>query len=295
MRDLLCNADSVLFDFDGPLCSLFAVHPAAVVAQRLHAITSDDLRRDGGGGRGGHHQHGQHPPRQRPQGREPARGSAPETRDGAHPADGADPADPADPGAVERTDDPHAVLRAAARRQPGSRLTRLLEAALTQEEVRAAATARPTPYAAGLVTALAARGRRLAVVTNNSPLAVASYLNIQRLSGYFHGQLHGRTGDPALLKPDPDCLHRALRATATPPHRALMIGDTPADLGAARAAGVPFLGYAPDRARAVRLQEAGARHITTSIGQILRAVTEPSLDTPPEPTPPPPSPPPAVD
>jgi HAD superfamily hydrolase (TIGR01509 family) len=223
MRDILGNADTVLFDFDGPICSLFAVHSAADVAQRLLSVAT------------------------------------------AHRTP------------VLTSEDPHAVLRAVTRQQPGSQLARLLERTLAQEEIRAAATARPTPYAADLITALAARGRRLAVASNNSPLAVASYLTRQQLAEYFHGQLHGRTGEVALLKPDPDCVHRALRSTGTPADRALMIGDTPTDLAAARAAGVPFLGYARDRAGAADLHASGARHVATSLGKVLKAVTAPSF------------------
>lgn len=223
MRDLLSNADCVLFDFDGPICSLFAVHSAASVARRLRALAD------------------------------------------AHRVP------------MAPTDDPHAVLRAAARQQPGSALVALLERALSQEEIRAAATAQPTAHAAGLIGALAARGRRLAVVTNNSPLAAASYLARHRLANHFQGHVHGRTGETALLKPHPDSLRRALRSTGTEPRRALMIGDTSSDLDAARAAGVPFLGYAPDAARAAELAAAGAGHVTTSLGKVLRAVTAPSF------------------
>lgn len=35
MDDLIRRADCVLFDFDGPLCSLFAGHPAADIADRI--------------------------------------------------------------------------------------------------------------------------------------------------------------------------------------------------------------------------------------------------------------------
>lgn len=223
MRELLSNADCVLFDFDGPICSLFAVHSAASVAHRLRALAA-----------------GQRAP-------------------------------------LPPSDDPHAVLRTVAREEPGSPLARLLERALSQEEIRAAATARPTAYAAGLITAFAARGRRLAVASNNSPLAVTAYLTRQRLAGYFDGHVHGRTGEPELLKPHPDSLRRALRSTGSEPRRALMIGDTSADLKAARAAGVPFLGYAPDRARAAELHDAGARHVVTSLEKVLKTVTTPSF------------------
>ncbi|WP_103504672.1 MULTISPECIES: HAD family hydrolase [Streptomyces] len=226
MRKLFAHVECVIFDFDGPLCSLFAIRTAASVAARLRALAAEH------------------------------RLPAPET------------------------DDPHAVLRAVAAARPGTAGSRLVEQALTREEVRAAATARPTPGAAALVHALDERGRRLAVASNNSAHAVAAYLDTRRLSDRFGGHVHGRAGDTALLKPHPDCLHRALCSTGTAPERALMIGDTPTDLAAARAAGVGFLGFAPDPARAEQLHAAGAAHVVTSLGKVLSTVNSlPSLDS----------------
>ncbi|WP_165984887.1 HAD family hydrolase [Streptomyces sp. YIM 98790] len=236
MWQLLSNADSVLLDFDGPVCSLFAARPAADVARRLRELAGELGV----------------PPR--------------------HMAAGA-----------AASEDPHAVLLTLARTAgpdtgpgpgpgPGPGLTHRLEQALTQQEIRAAATARPTPGARELIQALDERGVRLAVVTNNSPLAVTAYLTAQRLLTPFAGRVHGRTGDLSLLKPHPDAVRRALRSTGTAAERALLIGDSPSDLAAAEAAGVPFLGFAPHAAAERALRAAGARHITSSLGRVRQAL-----------------------
>lgn len=174
------------------------------------------------------------------------------------------------------TDDPFLVLQAVAAARPGGEPARLVERALTREEKAAAASAVPTPHAHSLVRALSATGRRLAVTTNNSPAAVELYLRRHRLAGPFGGHVHGRTADALALKPDPDCLLRALRTTGTPPDGALMIGDTPTDLLAARAAGVPFLGYARDAGKAALLRSYGAGAVVTSLATVLEAVGAPS-------------------
>ncbi|CAL9457652.1 HAD family hydrolase [Streptomyces radiopugnans] len=175
------------------------------------------------------------------------------------------------------TGDPQVVLRTVAAARPGGELAALLERALTEEEMRAAAVARPTPYADPLVQTLAATGRRLAVTTNNSARAAELYLTGRRLAPYFSGHIHGRRPDTRLLKPHPDCLHRALESTGTRPERALMIGDSPVDLLAAGAAGVRFLGYARNGGKAEQLREAGASHVVTSLQDVLTAVRTPTF------------------
>ncbi|MGK5533682.1 HAD family hydrolase [Streptomyces sp. URMC 129] len=229
MRRLIGNANCVLFDFDGPVCHLFAVRTAESIAHRLRALAGE------------------------------LSVSALLSAE------------------LRTSPDPHQVLRGIARRRPGALVVQRLEAALTSEEVSAAATAHPTPYAAALIAALSTRGRQVAIATNNSPLAAETYLRRHKLSGYVGGRVHGRTGDIALLKPHPDSLLRALASTRTPAHRALMIGDSVADLAAATAAGVPFIGYAPDEAAADRLADAGARHVVRSLEQVLTALVTPSF------------------
>ncbi|MFD4634546.1 HAD-IA family hydrolase [Streptomyces sp. NPDC058284] len=169
----------------------------------------------------------------------------------------------------QRSIDPHDVLRAMDRAFPGSELIAEIEELLTAGEVTATHTAPATPGAHELIRGLRARGVRLAVVTNNSPRAVAAYLHRHRLTDAFGPHIYGRTDRPSLLKPHPDSLERALRALGAEPADALMIGDTATDLAAARDAKVLFVGYAPDAAAAGPLREAGAELIIPTLRPLL--------------------------
>ncbi|MDT6985230.1 HAD family hydrolase [Streptomyces lusitanus] len=227
LRNLIEGARVVLWDFDGPVCRLFAGHSAERVArdlvewlegQGLHGLLAESER---------------------------------------------------------ESLDPHAVLRAVDRRHPGSDLVAELEERLTQEELKAAASARPTPYADPLVRTWTAVGARLAITTNNSPRVVREYLTTRGLLECFAPHIYGRTQELRHLKPHPHCIHRALNAMGAAPSTALMIGDTPSDFQAARAAGVPFLGYARNERKNKVLRDAGAEMIVDSLEPVLKLVREP--------------------
>ncbi|MWA12027.1 HAD family hydrolase [Streptomyces sp. BA2] len=224
LRELIKRARFVLFDFDGPICRLFAGHSAERIASEqvrwleergLHGLLTKEER--------------------------------------AQP-------------------DPHAVLRAVDRRRRGSDLMTELEERLTQQEVTAAASAWPTQYADPLIMTWHAMGSRLAVTTNNSPLAVTNYLETRGIGHCFTPHIYGRTKDLHLLKPDPHCLNRALNAMGAEPSAALMIGDAPTDREAAEQAGVAFLGYAHNERKAKLLKESGAEYVVRSLEPLLRVL-----------------------
>ncbi|MER6981895.1 HAD family hydrolase [Streptomyces carpinensis] len=222
LRELVTRARAVLWDFDGPICRLFAGHSSELVATGLVRWLE---------GRGLH-------------------GLLTESE--------------------RESLDPHVVLRAVDRRHPGSDLVEELEAHLTQEELRAAASAWPTPYADPLIRTWVTLGPRLAIATNNSPLVVRAYLESRGLTDCFAPHVYGRTQDLHHLKPDPHCLNRALSATGAAPGEALMIGDTPSDHEASLRAGVPFLGYARNARKEKLLREAGATVVVGSLEPVLR-------------------------
>jgi HAD superfamily hydrolase (TIGR01509 family) len=176
---------------------------------------------------------------------------------------------------LPQTDDPVEIVRAAFQ-QPvlvERGVARAVERALAEEELAAAPHAFPTAYADALVRTLAATGRQLAVTTNNSQEAVETYLATRTTDELFAGRIHGRGTDGELrLKPDPDCLLRALKSTGTSAQDALMIGDAPRDLEAARAAGVAFLGYARNERKAEQLRAAGAEELVGSLRDVLLVV-----------------------
>ncbi|MFD3733621.1 HAD family hydrolase [Streptomyces sp. NPDC058632] len=224
LNELIRGARVVLWDFDGPICRLFAGHSAERVARELVEWLE---------GRGLHGLL-----------TEPERASL----------------------------DPHVVLRAVDRRHPGSDLVDELEARLTQEEMLAASSAWPTPYADPLIRTWTAVGSRPAIATNNSPRVAREYLAGRGLLGCFAPHIYGRTQQLGRLKPDPHCINRALNAMGTAPDSALMIGDTPSDFHAAGAAGVPFLGYARNESKEKVLRAAGATAILSSLQPVLALV-----------------------
>ncbi|MFE9597033.1 HAD family hydrolase [Streptomyces hokutonensis] len=172
--------------------------------------------------------------------------------------------------AVRSVDDPHAVLGAvhqAGQRRDVTELLPVIEGMVTKGELDAADEAvgksRGTKGAERLIRMLSGRRVRLAVVTNNSPLAAKSYLKQMNLLGHF-AHIHGRTADPGLMKPDPDVLTRALGSLRLRPEDAVMIGDTGTDVEAAKRAGVRFLGYGRDERKIRGLREAGAGTVVSS-------------------------------
>lgn len=166
--------------------------------------------------------------------------------------------------------DPHSLVKAPL----PPHITRLLESRLTEEEEVAALSAVPTPGAADFVRAAVARGRTLAITTNNAPRAVETYLKTQGLEDAFAGRIFGRRADnPGWMKPHPDCLRRAVEAVGADRAQCLMIGDSIPDARAADAAGVPFLGYASGAERVARLAGgAGPGPVVVGMAPLVRAM-----------------------
>lgn len=173
----------------------------------------------------------------------------------------------------EQPGDPLEVLRDAGRKLPAETVA-ALEAVLTRHEVRAAETSWPTEGAEGVIKSLVTTGRTLAVASNNAAAAIVRYLDRTALTGYFDGGVHGRPADPALMKPDPDCILRALRSTRTIPSTALMVGDSASDFEAADRAGVAFLGFAVDQRHAQALRSAGAAHVIRSWEPVMTVMRD---------------------
>lgn len=148
--------------------------------------------------------------------------------------------------------DPHRMLSRFQDRKTAAALERILAAG----EEAAAESAFPTPGAAAFIRNVHSSGRALAMTTNNAPGAALRYLKQQALDDCFEGRVFGRDpDDPGLMKPHPDCLLRAMAAMGVRADECLAIGDSPRDAAAAKAAGVPFLGYARSEDRVARLRQ----------------------------------------
>jgi pyrophosphatase PpaX len=79
-------------------------------------------------------------------------------------------------------------------------------------------------------------GYRQGIVTTKHAEAAARHLTTTELAGHFEVVV---TGDQcSAYKPDPDPFLRALERLALPAHQCVVIGDSPADIVGARAAGL---------------------------------------------------------
>jgi HAD superfamily hydrolase (TIGR01509 family) len=99
--------------------------------------------------------------------------------------------------------------------------------------------------------------RRVAVISNNSQAAVERYLAAPRLAAHVDVTVGRTQPDPALLKPHPHLILRALDALGSDPATCALVGDSISDIEAARAAGTASIGFAnkPGKAERLRVQE----------------------------------------
>ncbi|TKT69377.1 phosphoglycolate phosphatase [Aquamicrobium sp. LC103] len=98
---------------------------------------------------------------------------------------------------------------------------------------------RPMPGAREALAHLRANGIATAVATNKPEKAANEVLSHFGLAGMLATVVAGEA--VARKKPAPDALLLALERLGVPPSKALMVGDSKADVGAARAAGMPVV------------------------------------------------------
>ncbi|MGW5471851.1 HAD family hydrolase [Streptomyces chartreusis] len=177
---------------------------------------------------------------------------------------------------VEACHDSHDVLQRIRdmydRPAPGARSRRPLELAesiVAQHESEAVETAMPSPHLATLVELLRGLGMRLVIVSNNAEAPIRKYL--QRTGLEFEGVFGRDPHDARRMKPDPDCVHRALRHLALPPSSCLLVGDQPTDLKAARSAGTCFLGYTGNQRKGQDMRHSGADAVISSYSSVIDA------------------------
>jgi phosphoglycolate phosphatase len=109
---------------------------------------------------------------------------------------------------------------------------------------------REVPGASALVAQLRSAGTALAVVSNSPVAVVAAVLDALALRSSFPVLCGG--DEVAEGKPHPELVHVALDRLGVDGAEAVMIGDTPLDVRAARAAGVFSVGYRVDADLTVR-------------------------------------------
>ncbi len=140
-------------------------------------------------------------------------------------------------------------------------------------EVYVAASARGRglyPGARELLSALGSEGIRLAICTNKAEHVTAVALEALGIRPYFGAVIGALDGRPK--KPDPAPVLAALAGLGAAPAEAVMIGDTSADIGAARAAGVPSIAIAHGYAK-VPVAELGADAVVADLAGVRSALS----------------------
>ena len=180
------------------------------------------------------------------------------------------------PEGIGSTADPLVVLRYVQQQFDESALAEV-EAACVAGEMDAATTSRPTPGGLETIKACQAVKRPLAIVSNNSPESVQTYLDRfgVRVSGM--GLLARPATHPELMKPNPYLVEAALAAMKIAPHRVAFIGDSVSDIDVSHAAGVRSIGYAKTSQRGIELDLAGAGALATSMLDVAGLISRASI------------------
>lgn len=122
---------------------------------------------------------------------------------------------------------------------PEAGFPELHQALLRYYEANIAVHTRPFPGCEAMLGTLAARGAKLAVVTNKSEVLAVKLLGEVGLSPRFYTIIGGDTLGPGRAKPAPDQLHEMIARAGG--GGAAYVGDTTFDTLAAKAAGLPCI------------------------------------------------------
>ena len=170
------------------------------------------------------------------------------------------------PEAIQQTGDPIEVFAYAGTVSPD--LAARVEAEMTDLEVAATATAKPTPYIHEVLAGCRESGRTVAVVSNNGARAVNTYLERNGLSDSIRLVVARTSHDPALLKPSPHLIKKAVRDVDADPTAAALVGDSITDIEGAQRAGIGSIGYANKPGKYERMTQAGAGTVITSMADL---------------------------
>jgi phosphoglycolate phosphatase len=122
------------------------------------------------------------------------------------------------------------------------------------------------------LTALKEVGLKLALVTNGSKARVVEELERLRARAFFESVLFGEKREE--LKPSPVMLRRTLDVLGLQPKECVYVGDAPADIQAARNAGVPSIAIARGPIEVERLGAERPDRIFRNLAEMTRFLDE---------------------
>lgn len=152
-------------------------------------------------------------------------------------------------------------------------LTEAVEDALRIAELNAVETAAPTPYAREVIVAAWEAGKRIAIISNNSAGAITKYLTAHRLASYMSAVTGRAYAEPELMKPNPHPIRETVAQLDVEPGDCVLIGDSHADMAAARLGKTKFIGYANRPLKSERFRMAGVDGMVKSLADVARHLT----------------------
>jgi phosphoglycolate phosphatase len=164
---------------------------------------------------------------------------------------------------VAQSADPFEVLFHAA--SLGDDEARYVEAAFRALEADAVRSAKPTAGSHDLIRTWKRTGRPLAIVSNNGKEAIAAYLDLHNLVSAVDAVAARINADVHLLKPSPRFVVEAANALNVEPSNCTLVGDSPTDIEAARAASSRGVGYANKPGKSSMLSRFKPVAITTTM------------------------------
>jgi HAD superfamily hydrolase (TIGR01509 family) len=151
-------------------------------------------------------------------------------------------------------------------------LTHIVEDTLRAAELRAVETAMPTPGSRELMAAFKVRGRPVAIVSNNSAPAIATYITRHGLTDCIEHIIGREPYKPDLMKPNPEPVRRAIATLGAAPTTCLFVGDSQSDVAATRVIGIPIIAFVNSQSKMLELTRAGAEVVVTAIADIVAAL-----------------------
>ncbi|MFC3449995.1 HAD family hydrolase [Amycolatopsis speibonae] len=173
------------------------------------------------------------------------------------------------PAEVSASADPFDVLRYAASCGPNA--ARVVERQFSRLEGEAVAQIHPAPGVAEVLREWHAQGFTVTIVSNNSVDAIRSFLGMHELAEHVRRISARTTSAPAHLKPHSALLDAAVKALGTSPGKCVMVGDSAADVLAARAAGVASIALATTSAKRRALAALGPDALVASLTDLRLA------------------------
>jgi HAD superfamily hydrolase (TIGR01509 family) len=134
---------------------------------------------------------------------------------------------------------------------------------------------RPVQGACELIQELGKRGHTVLLASSAKQEEIDCYLDLLDARELADGWTS--SADVESTKPEPDLVHTALQKAGADPSEAVMIGDTPYDVEAAKRAGVPTLAVLTGGFSAQELRDAAAKEVYESVEELRRKLDQTAL------------------